>query len=103
MPESVLLDLLHQTDYVDELELFATISVDDLANYELEKLASALDDAIAELTDAIHIDAATGIEFDDAFLQNITTMVGKLACQMGRTVHKLVITNNNKEEENNGR
>ncbi|MCL5077251.1 MAG: hypothetical protein M1288_03940 [Actinobacteria bacterium] len=87
---SVLLDLLHQPNYIDELEYFATANLESLSGWELEKLAPAIDDAISELTLAIQLDAAVGIEFEEMFLQNITTIVGKLALQMGKTVHKLV-------------
>lgn len=90
MDKSLLLDLLHQPDYIDELEYLATTNLDQLSGWELEKLAPALEDAISELTLAIQLDASCGIEFEETFLQNITTIVGKLACQMGRTVHKLV-------------
>lgn len=92
MSESVLLDLLHQPSYVDELEYFALADIDKLANYELEKLEIALNDAISELTLAIQLDAACGIEFEETFLEKILAMIGKLACQMGKTAHKLVIS-----------
>ena len=90
MSESVLLDLLHQANYLDELEYFASVDVTTLESWELEQLGPALNDAISELTLAIQLDAASGIEFEEQFLQNITTIVGKLALQMGKTVHKLV-------------
>ena len=90
MDNSLLLDLLHQTDYIDQLEYFSTTDLDQLSGWELEKLAPALEDAISELTLAIQLDAASGIEFEEQFLQNVTTVISKLACQMGRTVHKLV-------------
>jgi hypothetical protein len=90
MDKSLLLDLLHQPDYIDELEYFATADLDHLSGWELENLQIAINDAISELTLAIQLDAASGIEFEEQFLQNITTIIGKLALQMGRTVHKLV-------------
>lgn len=90
MTESVLLDLLHQPSYLDELEYFALADIDELANYELEKLGQSLNDAISELTLAIQLDAACGIEFDETFIDKVLAMIGKLTCQMGRTVHKLV-------------
>ena len=90
---SVLLDLLHQPSYLDELEYFATADLERLSGWELEKLGPALNDAISELTLAIQLDAAGGIEFDPTFLQNVTTIISKLALQMGRTVHKLVVSN----------
>ena len=89
---SVLLDLIQQPNYIDELEFFATADLNQLSGWELEKLAPAIDDAISELTLAIQLDAASGIEFEEMFLQNITTIIGKLANQMGRTVHKLVVS-----------
>ena len=91
MTASVLLDLLQQPNYVDELEYFASADLERLSGWELEKLAPAIDDAISELTLAIQLDAATGIEFEERFLLNITAIIGKLANQMGRTVHKLVV------------
>lgn len=90
MSNSVLLDLLNQPGYIDELEYFASADIERLTGWELEKLAPAIEDAISELTLAIQLDASSGIEFEEMFLQNITTIVGKLAVQMGRTVHKLV-------------
>jgi hypothetical protein len=90
MSNSVLLDLLHQPNYLDELEHFASADLERLSGWELEKLAPAIEDAISELTLAIQLDASCGIEFEETFLQNITTIIGKLALQMGRTVHKLV-------------
>lgn len=93
MSNSVLLDLLNQPGYIDELEYFASADLERLTGWELEKLAPAIEDAISELTLAIQLDASSGIEFEEMFLQNITTIVGKLAVQMGRTVHKLVVSN----------
>lgn len=89
---SVLLDLLNQPGYIDELEYFASVGLNNLSGWELEKLAPAIDDAISELTLAIQLDAASGIEFEERFLLNVTTIISKLACQMGRTVHKLVVS-----------
>ena len=93
MSNSVLLDLLCQPSYLDELEFFASADLNQLSGWELEKLAPAIEDAISELTLAIQLDAASGIEFEEQFLQNVTMIIGKLANQMGRTVHKLVVSN----------
>ena len=94
MSESVLLELLQQTHYVDELEFFATINVDDLAQEDLETVNQALTAALLEIDSALRFDAANDIEYEDVFGANLMLILGSLASRIGELQHRMAVLHN---------
>ncbi len=94
MSQSVLLELLHQTNYVDELEYFTSIVVDDLLPEDLMSANGALTATLMEIDSALRFDAANDIEFEDAFGANIIVILGTLARKIGEIQHKMAVLHN---------
>ena len=91
MSESVLLELLQQTTYVDELECFATIDVTAIPEHALETVSNALTAALMEINSALKFDSANDIEYDDAFGANVIAILGSLASRIGEIQHRMAV------------
>ena len=91
MSESVLLELLQQTNYVDELEFFTSIVVDDIPEHALETVNGALTAALMEIDSALRFDAANGIEYEDVFGANLISILGSLASRIGEIQHRMAV------------
>lgn len=91
MSESVLLELLQQTHYVDELECFTSMVVDDIPEHSLEKVNNALTAALMEIDSALKFDSANDIEYDDAFGANVISILGSLASRIGEIQHRTAV------------
>ena len=94
MPESVLLELLQQTNYVDELERFTSIVVDDIPEHALETVNNALTAALMEIDSALRFDAGNDIEYEDTFEANIIVILGSLASRIGEIQHRMAVSHN---------
>ena len=94
MSESVLLELLQQTNYVDELEFFTSIVVDDIPEHALEKVNNALTAALMEIDSALRFDAANDIEYEDVFGANLMLILGLLASRIGEIQHRMAVLHN---------
>ena len=94
MPESVLVELLQQTNYIDELECFATIDVTAIPEHALENVHQALTTAMTGIDSALWFDAAVGIEYEDTFGANIIVILGSLASRIGEIQHRMAVLHN---------
>ena len=94
MSESVLLELLQQRNYVDELECFSSIVVDEIPEHALENVNNALTAALIEIDSALKFDSANDIEYDDAFGANTIAILGSLASRIGEIQHRMAVLHN---------
>ena len=91
MSESVLLELLRQTNYIDELECFSSIIVDEIPEHALENVNSALAAALIQIDGALRLDTANDIEYEDTFEANIIVILDSLASRIGEIQHRMAV------------
>lgn len=91
MSQSVLLELLRQTNYIDELEYFTSIVVDDLLQEDLVSANYALTATLMEIDSALRFDAGNGIEYEETFGANIIVILGSLTSSIGELQHRMAV------------
>ena len=94
MPESVLVELLQQTNYIDELECFATIDVTAIPEHALETVHQALTTAMTEIDSALKFDSANDVEYEDVFGADVISILGSLASRIGEIQHRTAVLHN---------
>lgn len=91
IPESILLELLKQTTYIDDLKVFTSIVVDDISEHALENVNSALAAALIQIDGALRLDTANDIEYEDTFEANIIVILDSLASRIGEIQHRMAV------------